>query len=186
MPIIGIVASSRRSLPNDYESIASFTVTGTNAPHITFSDIPNTYRHLQIRGLVRTDRAGFVQNGCSFQLNGDTGNNYNWNQAYVSNGSTLTSESYVNDPGLRLGELPSANAPTNVFGFVLLELYDYKNTNKYTTYQEIGGSDRNGNSFVGNNFGVWKNTAAVNSIKLFEGGSNWLVGSIFSLYGIKG
>ena len=199
MPIIGSLAgASSRGLgglrtfgsasggPNDYESIASYTVTGSATPNITFSSIPSTYRHLQIRGLVRTDRSGFTQNGCLFQFNGDTGGNYNWSQVYTSNGGTVTVEHYVNETSLRLGELPSANAPTSVFGFVLLDIHDYTNTNKYTTYHETGGSDRNGTSFIGNNWGVWKNTNAVNSIKLFESASNWAVGSMFALYGIKG
>jgi hypothetical protein len=184
MPIIGIVASGARAASNDYEAIASYTVTGSNAPHITFSDIPATYRHLQIRGLVRTDRNA-VQNGCRFQLNGDTGTNYNFNQVYTQNGGTLSSESYGGYFELNLGELPSANAPTYTFGFVLLDIFDYRNTNKYTTYNEIGGSDRNGSSQVGANFGVWRNTDVVNSVKLYEAASNWVVGSIFSLYGIK-
>jgi hypothetical protein len=194
MPIIGSLSgvSARGlgglrtflSLSNDYEAIASTVVVGSSVPHITFSSIPNTYKHLQIRGLVRTTQNS-VQNGCAFQLNGDTGSNYAWNQFYTSSGGTPTAESYQ-DNVLRLGELPSANAPAGVFGFVILDIYDYTSTDKYTTCHESGGSDRNGTGFLGTNYGVWRNTAVVNSVKLFESSSNWAVGSMFSLYGIKG
>jgi hypothetical protein len=198
MPIISTLAgASARGLgglrtfgsasagPNDYESIASYTVTGSATSNITFSSIPNTYRHLQVRGLVRTTQNA-IQNGCKMEFNGDTGSNYNWSQVYTSNGNTPVVEHFVNQSSLNLGELPSANATTSVFGFVIADIHDYTNTNKYTTYFETGGSDRNGSSQIGNCWGVWKNTSAVNSIKLFEPSSNWAVGSMFALYGIKG
>jgi N-methylhydantoinase A/oxoprolinase/acetone carboxylase beta subunit len=49
MPILGIIASSKLSAVGDFESIATVTVGGTS---ITFSSIPSTYTHLQIRILV--------------------------------------------------------------------------------------------------------------------------------------
>lgn len=179
-------ATAAVSLPNDFEAIASYTVSGSATSDITFSSIPADYKHLQIRGLVRLNNSGSTQNGSMFRFNGDTGSNYNWNQVYTANGGTVAVEAYVNETALRLGELPASQAPTSVFGFVLLDIYDYTNTNKYTTYHEVGGSDRNGASQIGNNWGVWKNTAAVNSVRLFETNGSWIVGSMLALYGIKG
>jgi hypothetical protein len=171
---------------NDYEAIATYTVTGSATANITFSSIPSTYKHLQVRGILRSDRSGYVQTGCSFRFNGDSGSNYNWNQSYSSSSSVPASETYGNESALRLGELPAANANANTFGFILLNIFDYTSTNKYKTTHEVGGSDRNGSSFLGINHGNWRSTSAVTSITLLETAANWVVGSKLSLYGIRG
>jgi hypothetical protein len=51
-PMLGIMASqiSGHLVTNSYESIQTVTVS-TATPSITFSSIPATYKHLQIRGL---------------------------------------------------------------------------------------------------------------------------------------
>jgi hypothetical protein len=33
--------------------------------------------------------------------------------------------------------------------------------------------------------GLWRNTAAINAIKFYSAGSNFSIGSTFTLYGIK-
>jgi hypothetical protein len=61
--------------PSDFESIATTTVGAGGATTITFSSIPATYQHLQIRVLARTNRSAGVDI-MSMRMNGDTGNNY--------------------------------------------------------------------------------------------------------------
>jgi hypothetical protein len=58
-PILGIVASQNyvRTPPSSFESIATATGTGSSAT-ITFSSIPSTYQHLQIRGIARATSGG--------------------------------------------------------------------------------------------------------------------------------
>jgi hypothetical protein len=187
-PILkGIVASSKLGIvSNDFEAIATFTVTGASTASITFSSIPATYQHLVVRGVLRSDRSGYTQTGNLFRLNGDTGSNYNWGQMYSSSGGTPTYESYANETALRIGEQPAANAPTSNFGFTWLQINDYASTNKYKTYHQHGGSDRNGTGFFGHNFGNWRSLSAVNSITFTEGAANYIAGTTFSLYGIKG
>ena len=61
-------------IPTSFDSIASATGTGSSGT-ITFSSIPQTYKHLQIRGIGRLD---VVTGGVStrIRLNGDTTSNY--------------------------------------------------------------------------------------------------------------
>ena len=56
--------------PTDYESIQTVNLTGSQSS-ITFSSIPGTYKHLQIRGVLRGDRANTGEI-VGVQFNGDT------------------------------------------------------------------------------------------------------------------
>lgn len=179
-------SSAVAALTNDFESIATFTVTGASTASITFSSIPATYQHLVVRGVVRSDRSGYTQTGNLFRLNGDTGSNYNWQQMYSSSGGTPTYESYASETALRIGEQPAANAPTSNFGFTWVQINDYASVNKYKTYHAHGGSDRNGTGFFSHCLGNWRSLSAVNSITFTEGAANYIVGTTLSLYGIKG
>jgi hypothetical protein len=82
MPILGIMASQISGhlfAPSGaYDSIATTTLSSP-AASITFSSIPATYTHLQIRGIARsTAAAGNV----SIAYNSDTGSNYAGHDLY--------------------------------------------------------------------------------------------------------
>ena len=55
-----------------FESIATATGTGSSGT-ITFSSIPSTFKHLQIRGISRNSANSI---GALMQYNSDTGSNY--------------------------------------------------------------------------------------------------------------
>jgi len=168
-----------------FESIATATVDSSGVSSITFSNIPQNYAHLQIRGIGRVDRAGYAQNGCRIRLNGDSNSNYAFHQLY-GNGSSIGSEGYASQTEMNLGELPSVLAASGIFGAVIVDILDYSNTSKNTTIREIGANDRNGAGQIGYNSGLWLNTAAVTSITLLETASNWVQYTNFALYGIRG
>ena len=89
MPILGILASSRPSAANSYESISTVTLTGTQAS-IEFTSIASTYSHLQIRLMARSNRAGVVNDSLQLQFNSDTGTNYD-DHYLIGDGSTAWS-----------------------------------------------------------------------------------------------
>jgi hypothetical protein len=77
------------------------------------------------------------------------------------------------------------------FGGIVMDLLDYKDTNKYTTVRVLGGVDTNGTvggigGAVMITSGSWRNTVAVTSIKLYGDSANLAQHSSFALYGIKG
>jgi len=59
-------------MPGSYESIASASGTGSSGT-ITFSSIPSTYTHLQIRGIGRNS---YPSTQVNVRFNSDTGSNY--------------------------------------------------------------------------------------------------------------
>ena len=185
-PILGIYASqiSGHLVTSSYESIATYTPSGTST--ITFSSIPQTYTHLQIRTFTRD--AG-NDDSMSVRFNGDssgtsgTNGNYSTHVLY-GNGTSASSLGYTYT-NYMLNWFCNPNS--NGFGVGVLDILDYTNTNKYKTIRGLGGYDTNGGNgqFVQLTSGNWRNTAAINSITVYTN-YNMSSGSHIALYGIKG
>jgi hypothetical protein len=56
-----------------YESISTVTVGGGGVSDVTFSSIPSTFTHLQIRFIGKDNRSGVATSVLFMQCNGDTG-----------------------------------------------------------------------------------------------------------------
>jgi hypothetical protein len=186
-PILGIYASqmSGHLWPaSSYESIATTTVGAGGSAFVTFSSIPSTYTHLQIRVLARDTRAVSFDN-LLLQANSDTGSNYSDHFLY-GDGSTTLSGGGGSSTEIRTGTITGASATASVFGANVIDILDYANTNKYKTVRALTGADANGSGQMVFRSGLWINTAAITTIKLFPGGGNFGQYSSFALYGIKG
>ena len=177
-------AASNSVTPYDgYESIA--TVYGTGSSNtITFSSIPSTYQHLQIRSLSKTTTAGTANATYTLQFNSDTGSNYT-RHALVGDGATVSASGAASQTSIRAGGNTEANS-TNIFAVSIVDILDYANTNKYKTLRTLFGSDLNGSGEINLRSGVWMNTSAVTSITLTTSSGNFASGTVFELYGIRG
>jgi len=184
-PIIGIMASQNYPrVTNSYESIATTTL-GSASSTITFSSIPSTFKHLQLRILARSSRS---QNSgyAVIQFNSDTGANYSRHSLQGDGASAIGDGSAsVSYPTLLL--FPGALRSANIFGVGVLDVLDYTNTNKNTTLRVLDGYDSNGAGLIELASGAWYNTNAITSITITEfNGQNFTANSQFALYGIKG
>jgi hypothetical protein len=181
--ILGILASSgvAAGAASSYESIATVTVGSGGQANVEFTSIPATYTHLQVRYMV------FGQSSTAqyFRLNGDTGANYA-RHLLVTGGSTVNAYAAAS-----VNELwPNSGINTSSFPTVgIVDILDYKNTNKYKTTRTLGGLDNNGgvtNNEIGLSSGLWMNTNAVTSITFFPLSGNYTQYTHIALYGIKG
>ena len=183
--ILGSFSSGVTVAPSSYESIATVTVGSGGAADITFSSIPATYTHLQIRLIGRSDRAANTDT-LRLQANSDTASNYTTHGLY-GDGASAGSFAEVPQAFMQFYRPAGANAGTNTFGSIVIDILDYQNTNKFKTARGLGGSDNNGNGLIYLTSGLWRNTSAITSLKLFPGvGTNFTQHSHFALYGIKG
>jgi hypothetical protein len=189
MPILGTVASqfSGKSF-SSFESIASATGTGSNA--ITFSSIPSTYKHLQLRCIYKsTDTTTSWVSG-TITLNNDSGNNYTDHRLF-GNGTSATADGGDTSSGSRpliFGYTSSATY-SNIFGVSIVDIHDYTSTTKNKTIRTFNGLDFNGSGYQGVilRSSLWVNTNAINRLDItVQGGyGNFASGSQFALYGIK-
>ena len=173
----GLFSTGTAASTNSYESIATVTVGSGGSSSISFSSIPSTYKHLQIR-VMGICVGGATINGVMNFNSDTTGTNY-YSHWLTGNG-TAASASAANYPYLPLFT-GGSTAPS---GYVI-DILDYANTNKNKTTRALGGYDANGSGSVVLNSALWSNTAAINSITFTTNGGNWAQYSSFALYGIK-
>lgn len=173
-----------KTLSRDYELISTTLIT-SNTTSVTFSnlgDYSSTYKHLQLRVTTRNTRA-VNSNAESMRFNGDTGSNY-WNHGMQGDGSSVSS--YGNsgntfEPIMGAG----STAASNVFGASIVDILDPFNANKNTVARGFGGSVTDTNR-IGIRTGLWLNTASITSITILGNAGDFVSGSRFSLYGIRG
>jgi hypothetical protein len=182
---IGIMASQisgHLATPNNYESIATTTLSSTNT--ITFSSIPATYTHLQIRVLARSQRAD-TGDLCNFRFNGDTATNYSAHNLN-GDGSNVYANAYATNAQIYGMRVAANSASANVFGVGVFDILDYANTNKYKTTRSLCGYDNNGSGEIYFMSGNWRSTSAITSITIVPNvGTGFLQYSSFALYGVK-
>jgi len=173
MPILGILASAG-AVRNSYESIATATL-GSAGP-ITFTAIPSTYKHLQIRGIANA--TSWIQ----LILNGTTASQYTYHEIRGDGSTASASGAGSTDALMALGA--GSTYPTAF----ITDILDYTNTNKYKTVRTLYGSDQNGSGNVGLTSNLYTtNTNAITSISLYAYSlSNLPAGTTVALYGIKG
>jgi hypothetical protein len=172
-----------------FESIAVATVDASGASSVTFSNIPSTYSHLQIRSLSRSSTSGNGSDGLYIQLNTDTGSNYA-RHYLAGTGDVAVADGQISQGFVIVGYCPRAGQLANCFGVTVTDILDYSNANKNTTVRSLAGVETNfTSSFPGYATvlsGLWINTAAVTSIKLYSEANNLVQYSSFALYGIRG
>lgn len=183
MPILGILASSTVTAAGDYESIATVTVGSGGASSVTFSSIGTDWTHLQIRAIGRATRAGSTDS-VKLQLNSDTAANYDQHWLY-GDGSSALAAATPNASFIYPVITTAATDLSNTFCAMVIDILDYRNTNKNTTVRALTGYDVNGGGYSMLTSGLWRNTSAVTSISFSPGSSNWAQYSHFALYGIK-
>ena len=170
--------------PTSYESIQTVTVGSGGAADITFTSIPSTFKHLQVRWLSRNNRAA-ADDTIAIQFNGDTTSNYALHFIY-GDGSAAAAVALINRSEILIGYQAGNSAGANIFGAGVTDILDYENTNKFKTLRSLGGDDSNGAGTVHFGSGLYRSSSAITSIKFFSSGANFAEYSSFALYGIKG
>lgn len=174
--ILGTISSGFTEV-GSFESIATLTGVGD------FTSIPQTYSHLQLRCVGRTNINGTSTN-INFRLNGDTGNTLVSHYIYTD-GSSVTPGYGAADNQI-LGVRVPGTSGTNNIGCAIIDILDYTNTNKYKTIRLLTGHNNNGSGYWFLESALWMSTSAVSSINLIVNGGNVAGSCSFALYGIKG
>ena len=167
------------------EAIAT-TYLEADAASVTFTGIPATYEHLQLRFTVRGDRTNSTTS-TEVRLNGDTGTNYSGQTSYGTGSNkyafTSTGTTYLGYSGHLV--TPAGTRPATNYAHCVVDILDYANTNKNTTVLFNWYINQGTYGQIGTSSGLWDNTAAVNAISLAQNSTyNVVRGSEFTLYGL--
>ena len=168
------------------DAIGSVVLT-SNQTSVTFSNVPSTYTHLQVRGT-------FLGNGtvtCYINLNSDsTSGNYSFH-GIRRNTTVFNSYGTTSSTTFQIGTVWGATATYPAI--FIADILDYTNTNKYKTMRCLSGVEDNGgsNSGIEFNSAMWSKAGSgttspiVTTVTVSINGSGALPGSQFSLYGVK-
>lgn len=165
--------------------LISSVILTAGQPSVVFdvSTLASTYKHLQLRIVGRTDRTASGGDYIRLRFNADTGTNYSFH-SLTGNGSNVVSENAVNATAMHFERLGSSDLATSNYGALVVDMLDLFSTTKYKTTRNFGGVATN---YVMLQSGNWRSTSAVTAVNVVVGGgSNFVAGSRFSLYGIKG
>lgn len=173
-------------MPGSYESIASATVGSSGV--VEFTNIPNTYSHLQIRGINRNSSGATDVSDLLMQVGSanspDTGTNYSRHEI-SGNGSTVSANGTANTSYTFITPSPRNGNASGIFGAFVVDILDYANTNKYKTFRVLSGADMNGTGYNYFTSGNWRNTSAINYLKFYISSVNFITGTEFALYGVN-
>jgi hypothetical protein len=170
---IGVAPST-----NSYESIATANGTGSSGT-ITFSSIPSTYKHLQIRFISKNTAAG---TDAYIQLNSSVDSVYRHQITGDGNGGAGNASA---NSGIAYILLTSGSTGTSMFGAGVVDILDYASTNKTKNIKSLSGYDLNGSGIVGIGSALWTSTSAITDITIKSAGTNFATGTQYALYGIK-
>lgn len=180
-PILGILASANypRST-NSYESIA--TASGSGVSNFTFSSIPSTYQHLQIRYYI--PNCSTAPGNVWYYPNGDSTANKSLHEL-SGTGAAAAVGGVTGLPWNRIGYQAFANSYPLVG---IVDILDYTNTNKNKTTRSLYANDLNSttNQYIGLVSGYIPITAVFSSITIGRDSGTFPTGTSFALYGIKG
>ena len=183
-----LLAGNEFFMPSAFESIATATGTGSSGT-ITFSSIPSTYQHLQLRVIVRDTSTSTSAASLGLRLgNGsiDTGTNYARHNVYA-NGTTVSASGTASTFNISMSTTVAGGSSTaDIYGVALIDIHDYASTSKYKTVRSFTGTDfNNANGALALTSGLWMSTSAINTLRLYISNS-FTTSSTFALYGIKG
>lgn len=189
-----ILSSPFYGVSGDYYSIATVSVSASSQNTLTFSSIPSTYKHLQIRITGRSTGA-YTYSSVYVVANSDTGLHYTYHTLYGQGGSPSSGgRGTGSDTAFVAQNIAGNTSATSNFGGLIIDILDYANTDKYKVFRSIGGYNNNGSGSptgtINLNSCVWfgstgSSKEAITSLSLLTDG-DFKQYSHAALYGIKG
>jgi hypothetical protein len=177
---LGILAASGAAV-GDYELIST-TILGSTQATVVFdvSSFASTYKHLQIRSVERQSNAVLESRGL-VTINGTAGTRTHY---LVGTGTSVSSPDEGAGVGLPFYSL-GASADANNFTARVVDVLDAYSTTKNKTIRGLFGFANPSMNRIGLQSGFLDSTTAISSIT-YTSAANYVAGSRFSIYGLKG
>lgn len=173
-------------VPLGMSLIASQALSGSVAS-VTFSDIPQTFRDLNIVYQARTSVTAETDIILA-RFNGDTGSSYDA-QVFTANNTTLSGVVGRGTTSVGLGRAEGASSRASNWSPTEARIFGYSLTDREKWVRALSASfgDVSADADLREEYrlGRWRNTAAITSITLLPNtGPNFVSGCRFQLYGV--
>ena len=168
-----------------FESIASSSISGSPSS-VTFSSIPQTYKHLEVRVVARTNATSAGAIDMYMQFNSVT-SGYNWIESVGSSASNINASSGISSTTWNIMRNSLPRASETGYGVAIARIMDYTDTNKNrNAYWFCGYKGQTGYGNISNVSGTSGSAAAISSLTFsIEGGGTFTNDSHITLYGLK-
>ena len=170
-------------MPTTYEPIATTTL-GSTAADITFTGISQSYTDLVVVVFARSTNASAEVAGFLRVGNGsiDTGSNYS-STRLLGTGAAASSARATSVTRVAWDAIPANTSASGTFCATVISINNYSNA---TTYKTFLIRSNEPNNYVEATVGLWRNTAAINQVRIFgDGAADLAIGTVITLYGIK-
>jgi len=180
--LLGILNSQAAGGGGAAYDLLETTTLSSSASSVTFSSIDQSYSHLEIRATAKV----FSNRTLKARLNNISTASYAWHNLR-GDGSTISTQGASNQSNIDIGEGMSNINTSGAFAGFIISVLDYSSSEKNTTTRAFTGyADSSSFSNVNITSGFLNSTQAINQIEFFLNGTNFISGTRFSLYGIKG
>lgn len=174
--------------PGAYDSIASTVVGAGGASEITFSGIPATYQHLQLRWFAPSSPTTSTSWLINVGNNGIATSNYTYHNIYAYGNPVAGATTRPNESYLELHYVP-AGTTTPFAG--IIDIFDYANTNKNKSIRSLSGHVNTASGNGSQNWvtgGAWLSNDAITHVRFQFGTGGYTMPQYTraALYGIKG
>ena len=173
-----------------FDALATVTVPSGGLASMSFVGIPSGYKHLQIRWVVRTNRASTDGDFMVMRFNDISSSASYYGQHYIyGNGDNAIGTADGTHTGIYIERTTSANQTANIFGSGIIDVLDYASVTKNKVTRNFAGNESNSGtstSTIRLASGVLLSTPAISSISFVPGvGTAFLQYSQIALYGVK-
>ena len=160
-----------------YEPIATQTVTSAVGT-VTFSSIPQTYTDLVLVSSRQQASAARLY----LRFNGDTSSLYS--DVWISGeGASAFSGKDSGQSTISIGGIWNGST-TTTWATNITHIMNYTNTTTFKSTLTKDANDKGSSGTIEAMIGMYRSTSAITAVNVV-GGSNFAVGSTFTLYGIK-
>jgi hypothetical protein len=182
MPL-GLLSQGGAAAASGFQLISTSLLATTTAS-VTFSAIPASFTHLQLR-VVGRYTAATVSSNMTLRFNADSGANYGYQYIRNNNGTITAAAPGSYQTSLYVGDMPGASDAASFYGSMIIDLLDYANTNKIKTLKTFNGRGSGANPALDMFNGTWNSTAAISSILVSDAvtSASFAAGTRVSLYG---
>lgn len=153
---------------------------------VSFQNIPQNYRHLWLMFVSRQSTGSGTFAGVTLRFNNDSGSNYDA-QTMQAGTTTVSSSETFGATSLVGGQHPTDAAAAGLAGQGVVLIRDYARSawmKTITTNYGVKYGTSSGNMRTGQVSGFWRDTSAITRIDLFPGADDFMIGSVFTLYGL--
>ncbi len=151
-------------------------------PNFSFTNIPQTFNHLILKGLLRTNYAA-QYDAAYVVFNGDTGPHYGAGEIYAA-GSSAAAQVIANQAYGLVGYMAAGTDVAGTAGTLEVEIPGYTLPTFNKAWRSRGGFS-DGTSFYQSMYmGSWASNAPITSVLLgSQNGGSFVIGSAAWLYG---